>query len=291
MTAERAAGTTGAAGADGGELADATLGANPSPERSRMRLLGSRRGVGLAAVAALLLLLTAPSCLGAIGHWLVVSDELAPAEAIFVHAGRVPFRAIEAARIYNDGFAPEVWLADIAPTMESAALARLGIERHESWFYNKKVLEAMGVPSEASRRLDQPVLNTYDEIQSVVGELQRLGARRVILVTSMQHTRRVRAVWRALADDQVSAIVRPTRRDSFDPDGWWRNTTDIKAVFVELVGLVNVGLGFPLRPEQYSGPGPAHRNPSQDAVESSSNSFGGPRLASGRISAKRSRTI
>ena len=132
MTAERAAGTTRAAGADGGELADATLGANPSPERSRMRLLGSRRGVGLAAVAALLLLLTAPSCLGAIGHWLVVSDELAPAEAIFVHAGRVPFRAIEAARIYNDGFAPEVWLADIAPTMESAALARLGIERHES---------------------------------------------------------------------------------------------------------------------------------------------------------------
>ena len=92
-------------------------------------------------------------------------------------------------------------------------------------------------------------------------------------------------------EDGPSDVFGTIIGDSFDPDGWWRNTTDIKAVFVELVGLVNVGLGFPLRPEQYSGPGPAHRNPSQDAVESSSNSFGGPRLASGRISAKRSRTI
>ncbi len=43
-----------------------------------------------------------------LGKWLVVSEPLQPARAIAVLAGNVPYNAIEAARLFHGGEAPEV---------------------------------------------------------------------------------------------------------------------------------------------------------------------------------------
>jgi hypothetical protein len=63
-------------------------------------------------VAALLVVIAVllPWGASAIGQWLMVADPLEPAKAIVVLSGRVPFRALEAASIYREGLAPEVWL-------------------------------------------------------------------------------------------------------------------------------------------------------------------------------------
>src|SRR5260370_36163056 len=57
---------------------------------------------GLAVVALIILL--------GVGRWLVVEDPLEKAQAIVVLSGRMPMRAQEAARLYNRGYAAEVWL-------------------------------------------------------------------------------------------------------------------------------------------------------------------------------------
>ena len=62
-------------------------------------------GALLVVVAVLL-----PWGASGIGQWLMVADPLEPAKAIVVLSGRVPFRAMEAASIYRQGLAPEVWL-------------------------------------------------------------------------------------------------------------------------------------------------------------------------------------
>jgi hypothetical protein len=67
-------------------------------------------------------------------------------------------------------------------------------------------------------------------------------------VTSPQHTRRVKALWNRLADKNLTAIVRAAPDDPFDAEHWWRNTRDALFVVREVLGLMNVWAGLPVRP-------------------------------------------
>jgi uncharacterized SAM-binding protein YcdF (DUF218 family) len=201
---------------------------------------------GFLPVAALVAL--AALAVTHVGRWLVVSDPLAKADAIVVLAGNSPFRAMEAARLYDGGWAPEVWLIPGKVTAEETAFATLGIERIGEDRYNERVLTRLGVPLSAIRRLDQRTLNTMQDLQAVAAELRRRHARRCIIVTSKSHTRRVRAIWRALVSD-LDARVRYSD-GSYDADHWWRHTQDALEVSREVFGLLNVWTGFPVTPDR-----------------------------------------
>ncbi len=202
-----------------------------------------------------LLLLALVAALGrwgasGLGRWLVVADALEPARAIVVLSGHLPFRALEAASLYRQGWAPEVWVTRAARPAEEAALARLGVEVVWPDGYNKEVLERVGVPPGAIRMLSGGVLNTVEEVRLIARELERAGGDRVILVTSKPHSRRVRATWRAIVGDSPYAIVRYAASDPFDPGHWWRNTSDALAVSREVFGVMNVWAGFPVQPDR-----------------------------------------
>ena len=187
---------------------------------------------------------------GGLGHWLVVADHLERAQAIVVLSGRVPFRAMEAASIYQAGWALEVWLTKEARTPEELALDRLGIPVVRGDAYNREVLERLGVPARAIRLLDDGVWNTVDEVRLVARELGATGADRVILVTSKPHSRRVRATWSALVGPSPHAVVRYAREEPFDNGQWWRHTRDALEVSREVFGLMNVWAGFPVQPDR-----------------------------------------
>ena len=61
-------------------------------------------------LSATFLALRREFCFFHVGKWLVVEDPLEHAQAIVVLSGRMPMRALEAAKLYNAGYAPEVWL-------------------------------------------------------------------------------------------------------------------------------------------------------------------------------------
>jgi len=187
---------------------------------------------------------------GTVGYWLVVADPLENAQAIVVLSGDVPFRAMEAASIYRNGRAPEVWITRAIRPAREAALAKLGIQFVRGETYNKQVLQKLGVPPKAIRLLNKGVRNTEEEVQLIAQELKRAGGEQVILVTSKAHTRRVKTIWGTLVGDSAEAIVRHAKDDPFDPGRWWRNTKDALAVSREVFGMMNVWAGFPLRPER-----------------------------------------
>jgi len=188
--------------------------------------------------------------IGGVGHWLVVADPLEQAEAIVVLSGHLPFRAMEAASIFKGGWAPEVWLTSAVQPAKEEALGRLGIGFVREETYNQEVLEHLGVPPKAIRVLNEGVRNTAEEVRVISRELKQAGGNRVILVTSKPHTRRVRAIWRALLGDTPEVIVRYAPEDPYEPRRWWRNTKDALAVSREVFGMMNVWAGFPLRPER-----------------------------------------
>jgi uncharacterized SAM-binding protein YcdF (DUF218 family) len=196
--------------------------------------------VGLSAVLFLLL------CFFCVGRWLVVEDTLVKAQAIAVLSGGMPLRAMEAAKLYREGYAPEIWLTHSAEP--AATLGEMGIPFAGEDYYNTRILIHEGVPGGAIRVLDPPIVNTADEINAIAAVLAKEKDSTAILVTTKAHTRRVRLLWRRLGSDRGNAIVRAASGDPFDPRHWWRTTSDALDVVREVLGLMNAWAGLPLHP-------------------------------------------
>jgi uncharacterized SAM-binding protein YcdF (DUF218 family) len=179
-----------------------------------------------------------------VGRWLVVEDPLGKARAIVVLSGAMPLRAIQAAKLYREGYAPEIWLTHTTEPGET--LEDMGIPFSGEDYYNKLVLIHEGVPVEAIHVLEPPIVNTADEIKVLAAVLERGKGEAVIIVTSKAHTRRTRLLWRRLAAGRGRAIVRAASGDSFDPRHWWRTTSDALDVVREALGLLNAWAGLPL---------------------------------------------
>jgi uncharacterized SAM-binding protein YcdF (DUF218 family) len=181
-----------------------------------------------------------------IGRWLVVEDPLEKASAIAVLSGRMPSRALEAARIYREGYASEIWLTrTIEP---GASLQALFVPFTGEEAYDRMVLMRKGVPESAIRVLDPPIANTADEMLAIGQALSKENQRTVIIVTSKVHTRRVKALWRHFSSADGQAIVRGVSDDGFDPAHWWANTADALDVVREALGLLNAWAGLPVPP-------------------------------------------
>jgi uncharacterized SAM-binding protein YcdF (DUF218 family) len=181
-----------------------------------------------------------------VGRWLSVEDPLEKADAIAVLSGRMPDRALEAARIYKGGYAPEVWLTH--STEPGVTLQKLSVVYTGEDTYDKQILEHEGVPENAIRTLEPPILNTADEMKTIGQALKQGKNRKVILVTSKVHTRRTRTLWKHISSKDGDAIVRGVSDDQFDPAHWWGTTGDALDVVREVLGMLNVWAGLPLQP-------------------------------------------
>ena len=203
----------------------------------------SRRKFILAAIACIFLALVLVMFFG-VGRWLVVEDAIGKARAIAILSGGMPVRALEAAKLYREGYAPEVWLSHTSEPGES--LKAMGIPFEGEEVYSARVLIHEGVPAGAIHVLEPPIVNTADEVRVISQALEREKDRSVILVTSKPHTRRVRLLWRKLAPGGCRAIVRAASEDPFDPRHWWRSTADALDVVREVLGILNAWAGLPL---------------------------------------------
>jgi len=217
-------------------------------DNSSLRVSGRRRRrPGIFALAILLLLVVVGVVVFRnLGHWLVRQDGLGKADVIVVLSGGLPFRAQAAAGVFKSGYAPAVWVS--RPLGPREELAALGIQFVGEEEYNRKILVQQGVPDSAIRIFPDTIVNTQDEVEEISQEMRRDGKHTVIIVTSPQHTRRVRALWRKLVGDDPRVIVRAAWDDPFDADHWWRTTADVLAVVRESMGLLNVWAGLPVRP-------------------------------------------
>jgi uncharacterized SAM-binding protein YcdF (DUF218 family) len=181
-----------------------------------------------------------------VGRWLTVEDPLEKAAAIAVLSGRMPDRALEAARIYRAGYAREVWLTYSAEP--GATLQKLSVPYTGEETYDKLILVREGVPESAIKILEPPIVNTAHEMRTIGQSLKQEDLHKVILVTSKVHTRRARTLWNRLSRQDGQAIVRGVSNEGFDPAHWWRNTGDALDVVREVLGMLNAWAGMPLQP-------------------------------------------
>ena len=185
-----------------------------------------------------------------VGKWLVREDPLEQATAIAVLSGNIPVRALEATRLYHDGYAKEIWLTH--PGTHADALKALGIDYPSEDDFNVRVLRGQGVPAKAIHVLDSSIVSTSDELDVISANLKAKGGQKVIVVTNKAHTRRVHILWSKYFGSRGEVITRGVSDDEFEPAHWWRTSGSLTQVTHEFLGIMNAWAGMPVQPHPRS---------------------------------------
>lgn len=181
-----------------------------------------------------------------LGSYFVVEKPLEPASAIVVLSGEVPFRAMEAAGLYRERWAPKVVLTRGMRREEDFALEALGLTPQGQDVLNRQILLRSGVPAAAIVILPRRVDNTLDELRTVAHDVASPEGAALIIVTSKAHTRRVAKIWNYVTRGKSKAIIRWARGDPFDIHRWWKERRFSLEVARESLGLLNYWMGFPM---------------------------------------------
>lgn len=196
-----------------------------------------------ALIGAPLLLLLAIFALSRLGAFLVVQDPLARADAIFVLGGTRYERPLEAVELYNAGWAPTVTLMQQIADNGEVDLMKRGVPYNREVDEQIEVMGRLGVPRSAIVVMEQ-ANSTADEATALRDIATRRQWKRVIIVTSKQHTRRARLVMRRrLAGTGVEIVVRSSRLDAADVDRWWQNRSTLRFTLFETQRLLGYWIG------------------------------------------------
>jgi uncharacterized SAM-binding protein YcdF (DUF218 family) len=195
--------------------------------------------IGLFVAAVVLGVIYRETVLGAVGQYLVSDGALEKSDAIIVLNGGVPERMLEAVDLFKAGYAPRLILARVEEPENQSLLKRLGITVPEEHEVNQQIAAKLGVPLPAIIMLEHRANSTYSEMEVIGTYCLEQKFNSVILVTSKPHTTRAYKLFQLLTDGRVQAIPRPSRYDTFDPHGWWRDRQMSKEVWFEYQKLAN----------------------------------------------------
>jgi uncharacterized SAM-binding protein YcdF (DUF218 family) len=188
--------------------------------------------VQLLLLAGAILLLTGAAAylcrdqlLTGLAGYLVIDDQLQPADLIFVLSGEVDTRPFRAAELFQQGLAPRIVVA----RAEDSPAAELGLYPNVS-DVTVEILQELGVPEEniSLLQVEGGATSTRDEAIILRGYLEHHSFERVILVTSAFHTRRARWIFeRELAPSHISLQLAAAPHRKYDVTTWWQEETDL----------------------------------------------------------------
>ena len=188
-----------------------------------------------AIVALLVLIAAGVYAFLNVGHWLAPQQALQKADAIFVLAGTVAERPLEAADLYESGYAPLILVTRDAPEPALIAAGTRGASLPQRYELNRERLLKLGVPPTALIVPDRVHDNTASEMETLREVAVKRGWKRVIVVSSTYHLRRVAiACRRQLRDTDIEVVLRGTRYDPAVPGRWWTRRSDIRWVVSEV---------------------------------------------------------
>ena len=209
---------------------------SPHPRR-RLRLL--------AGISALLIVAAGAYSFAEVGNFLAREDPLQKADAVFVFAGRYVERPLEGGDLYREGYAPRIVITRDRDDMPVPALERRGIDISTHVEVTRRMLQEMGIPDEAIITPDRIHDHTSDEAETLRQLALKYQWRRVILVSSKYHLRRVAlAASRAMRGTGVEILLRSTRYDNSTPGRWWTRRADIRWIASEVPKFIGYRLGF-----------------------------------------------
>lgn len=174
----------------------------------------------------------APLLTGLATTW-EINDPLAKADAIVILGGGSATRPFEAARLYQQGWAPRILIAQV----ESSSLNQIGIQPRESEV-SRAVLDKLGIPAAAIVSLGSDVTSTRDEALALRDWLQTHKLHTVIIPTDFTHTRRVDWLMRRTLPAETQALVVSLTNKQYNQTNWWQKEPGLMAFQNEVIKLL-----------------------------------------------------
>jgi hypothetical protein len=193
--------------------------------------------VALVVACAAISALRGPA-LRALGGALVAGDELGPADIVVVATGSDGAGVLEAADLVHDGVAARVAVfADPPDAVVDQEFIRRGIPYENAAARSVRQLRALGV--ELIQQIPRAVAGTEDEGEVLPEWCDQNKFRSVVVVTTSDHSRRLRRVLRrSMKGHKTRVMVRPSRHSQFDPDRWWESRDGTRTQVVEFEKLL-----------------------------------------------------
>ena len=158
--------------------------------------------------------------LSAIGNFLVVRDDLEPADIIFLLNGDATVRPQHAVTLLRRGLAPKIVIARVEDSVGVLAGAYPNVTDS-----NLVVLQSLGIDESqiVQLRPSGGVKHTADEADQLLAYSRQQSLRKVIIVTSDLHSRRARFIFRKrLSGGGVKIMMSPIPDRKYGADNWWK---------------------------------------------------------------------
>ena len=203
----------------------------------------TRRLFGTVLIAALLFAVRTP-LMRLAGHALAAEDPLAASDVVVVPQWAGDAGALEAVDLVRGGYAQRVAVLLVPDDAAEAELRRRGIPVDDFHNWLTHVIATLGV---AVQNISNAANGTEAESDLLPAWCTRNGVRSIIVVSTADHSRRVRRVLRrTMAGRGIRVIVREAGYSEFNPDAWWKSRGGARTEIVEFEKLALDVLRHPL---------------------------------------------
>lgn len=203
------------------------------------------RRLRLTLIAALILTTLSVYGFLHLGTFLADEDPLTKSDVIFVLAGTLAERPLEAAELFREGYAPRIVVTRAPTERAMVRLEQLGITIGTTFDLNQEILLRLGIPKGALILPQAIHDNTAEEAATLRELADRYRWTRIIVVTSKYHLRRSGvAIRRALRGSGVQIVLRGSRHDESTPAHWWTRRRDIRWIASETPKLLAYAVGL-----------------------------------------------
>lgn len=199
-------------------------------------------GVLLAAAAVAAAWIGRELVLAGLGQLLVAEDSAEKSDVIVVSKADLVGDALEAARLYREGYGAEIVMPPWEPEQLASPIHDLGIPFLSEWELAAAILARSGVPDTAVHVLPGFVDGTDTEIAAVAGFIKERRPASLLFVTARSHTARARWLLHRALPPTTRLLVRAPRTDPFQADAWWRSREHTREVFTEYLRWFNTSI-------------------------------------------------
>lgn len=180
--------------------------------------------------------------LTAAGRALIAEDPPQQGDVIVVLAGSLPDRMVRGAELQKEGLAEKILLVrgdDIACPELVTALALKVPDMAE---LNREIGLQLGVPPESILILEGRAGSTWEEALAVRDYLEAHSLRTLLLVTSPYQALRAKKTFARVLGDAYLVLSLPSPYAPCNPENWWRERSQRRAVLAEYRKLLGLSL-------------------------------------------------
>ena len=217
-------------------------------KRERAKVSLKRRllsGGTLAAVVLTTMAFHEPLLIGA-GDFLIVGDEPKPADVIWILGSMIPGagdeRYVYGLDLFQKGFGKRLVLSlgtREVPMLFRTETTQTNADLIRSYLISKGVNEAQFTVLEAE--------STVDEARLARDYVQAHGMHSALIVTSPEHMRRARMIFRRVVGDAAELTMAAVPRDQSEFRAhWWRDRYSLGRVLYEYVSLAYYAVRYVL---------------------------------------------